>query len=63
VAGTEGLNETVPAIECRDLVRNHGDRVAVHGVSFKIHVGETYGLLGPNGAGKTTIISTLSGIL
>lgn len=59
----EGVTKPAPAIECRDLVRNYGDRVAVDGVSFNVHVGETYGLLGPNGAGKTTTISMLSGIL
>jgi len=50
-------------LECRDLRKTYGDRVAVNGVSFSIRRGETYGLLGPNGAGKTTTISMICGLL
>ncbi|HEY8447711.1 MAG TPA: ABC transporter ATP-binding protein [Thermomicrobiales bacterium] len=50
-------------MECRDLRKTYGDRVAVNGVSFSIRRGETYGLLGPNGAGKTTTISMICGLL
>ena len=50
-------------LECRDLRKSFGDRVAVNGVSFHIGEGETYGLLGPNGAGKTTTISMVCGLL
>ena len=50
-------------LECRDLRKAFGDRVAVNGVGFHIAEGETYGLLGPNGAGKTTIISMVCGLL
>ena len=32
---------------------------AVHGVTFRVAVGESYGLLGPNGAGKSTTIGML----
>jgi ABC-2 type transport system ATP-binding protein len=52
-----------PVLECRDLRKSFGDRVAVDGVGFSIAPGETYGLLGPNGAGKTTSISMICGIL
>jgi ABC-2 type transport system ATP-binding protein len=52
-----------PVLECRDLRKSFGDRVAVDGVGFIIGPGETYGLLGPNGAGKTTSISMVCGIL
>jgi ABC-2 type transport system ATP-binding protein len=54
---------TSPVLECRDLRKSFGDRVAVDGVGFSIAPGETYGLLGPNGAGKTTTISMICGIL
>ena len=50
-------------LECRDLRKAFGDRVAVNGVGFHIEAGETYGLLGPNGAGKTTTISMICGLL
>ena len=52
-----------PVLDCRDLRKSFGDRVAVDGVGFTIAPGETYGLLGPNGAGKTTSISMICGIL
>ncbi len=48
---------------CEGLRKAYGDRVAVDGVGFRIHAGESYGLLGPNGAGKTTTISMLCGLL
>jgi ABC-2 type transport system ATP-binding protein len=52
-----------PVLECRDLRKSFGDRVAVDGVGFSIGPSETYGLLGPNGAGKTTSISMICGLL
>jgi ABC-2 type transport system ATP-binding protein len=50
-------------LECRDLRKTFGDRIAVDGVGFDIAPRETYGLLGPNGAGKTTTISMICGLL
>lgn len=52
-----------PVLDCRDLRKRYGDRIAVDGISFSIMPGETYGLLGPNGAGKTTTISMVCGLL
>jgi ABC-2 type transport system ATP-binding protein len=59
---TPGAEASV-VLRCEGLVRRFGDRVAVGGVGFTIHRGETYGLLGPNGAGKTTTISMVAGVL
>jgi ABC-2 type transport system ATP-binding protein len=53
----------VVVLECTDLRKRFGDRVAVDGVGFEIAGGECYGLLGPNGAGKTTTISMICGLL
>jgi ABC-2 type transport system ATP-binding protein len=50
-------------LEIEELVKKHGDLVAVKGVSFSVEEGEVFGLLGPNGAGKTTLISMLTGLL
>lgn len=51
------------ALDCSNLTKRFGERVAVDGVSFTIAEGETYGLLGPNGAGKSTAISMIAGLL
>jgi ABC-2 type transport system ATP-binding protein len=55
--------DALAVLECRDLRKRFGERMAVDGVGFTIAAGETYGLLGPNGAGKTTTISMICGIL
>jgi len=57
------MTVTEPLLECRDLRKAYGERVAVDNISFEIAPGETYGLLGPNGAGKTTTISMVCGLL
>jgi ABC-2 type transport system ATP-binding protein len=50
-------------IEVGELRRSFGERVALDGVTFRIHAGEIVGLLGPNGAGKTTTMRILTGLL
>ena len=52
-----------PIVSAQNLRKSYGNHVAVDGLSFEIHRGETFGLLGPNGAGKTTTISMLVGLL
>ncbi len=51
------------AIELTDLVKAYGSKVAVRGLSLKIHAGEVFAFLGPNGAGKTTTIKMIAGLL
>ncbi|MEV4066112.1 ABC transporter ATP-binding protein [Nonomuraea dietziae] len=50
-------------LEVVGLRKRYEDIVAVDGLGFAVHEGETYGLLGPNGAGKTTAISMIVGVL
>lgn len=49
------------AIEVRGLRKSYGDREVLHGVDFRVKVGEVFALLGPNGAGKTTTVEILEG--
>ena len=43
-------------IECKNVCKNFGEKVALDHVSLEIPEGRIFGLLGPNGAGKTTLI-------
>ncbi len=43
-----------PLIHARSLTKRFGDFVAVDGIDFEVHRGETFGFLGPNGAGKSS---------
>ena len=51
------------AIRAEGLTKRYGEVLAVAGLSFTLHRGETLGLLGGNGAGKTTTIAMLLGLL
>ena len=49
-------------IECRNVCKSFGEKVALDNVSLEIPEGGIYGLLGPNGAGKTTLIRIINRI-
>jgi len=49
-------------IQVNNLTKKYGDFVAVDGISFAVHLGETFGILGPNGAGKTTTLEMIEGL-
>ncbi|MDX1511212.1 MAG: ATP-binding cassette domain-containing protein [Nitriliruptorales bacterium] len=46
-------------IRARGLVKRFGDLVAVDGIDFDVHEGESFGFLGPNGAGKTSTMKMI----
>ena len=50
-------------IECKDICKNFGEKVALDHVSLEIPKGQIFGLLGPNGAGKTTILNLVIGFI
>ena len=50
-------------IRTRELRKEYGDFVAVHGSTFSVDRGEVFGIIGPNGAGKTTTLKMLAGLL
>lgn len=49
-------------IQCRDICKSFGEKVALDHVSLDIPRGRIFGLLGPNGAGKTTLIRIINRI-
>ena len=49
-------------IECKNVSKSFGEKVALDNVSIDIPKGKIFGLLGPNGAGKTTLIRIINRI-
>ena len=49
-------------IQCKDVSKSFGEKVALDHVSVNIPKGMIFGLLGPNGAGKTTLIRIINRI-
>ncbi len=49
-------------IECRNVSKSFGPKVALEDVSIAMPEGKIFGLLGPNGAGKTTLIRIINRI-
>ena len=49
-------------IECKEVCKNFGEKVALDHVSIDIPEGKIFGRLGPNGAGKTTLIRIINRI-
>ena len=49
-------------IECKNVCKNFGEKVALDHLSLEIPEGGIFGLLGPNGAGKTTLIRIINRI-
>lgn len=49
-------------IQCKDVSKSFGEKVALDNVSVNIPKGKIFGLLGPNGAGKTTLIRIINRI-
>ena len=49
-------------IQCKNVCKSFGEKVALDNVSVDIPKGKIFGLLGPNGAGKTTLIRIINRI-
>lgn len=49
-------------IECKNVTKRFGEKVAIEDINLSIPEGCIFGLLGPNGAGKTTLIRIINRI-
>lgn len=49
-------------IDCQNVCKTFGEKVALDNVSVGMEKGKIFGLLGPNGAGKTTLIRIINRI-
>lgn len=50
-------------IECHNLSKDYGNKLALNQVNLSLESGRIVGLLGPNGSGKTTWIKLANGLL
>lgn len=50
-------------LQCRDLSKSYGGKMALDHVNLEVFSGRIVGLLGPNGSGKTTLIKLANGLL
>lgn len=57
------MTNDLPALECRQLSKAFGRKVAVNNLSLTVPTGSIFGVVGPNGAGKTTTLSMATGLL
>lgn len=50
-------------LECKNLSKKYGRKLALDGINLSLNSGRIIGLLGPNGSGKTTLIKLINGLL
>lgn len=50
-------------VECKNVIKKYGNKVALYDFSISVGRGKIIGLLGSNGSGKTTFIKLLAGLL
>ena len=55
--------ENSSLVECKNIIKKYGNKVALYDFSITLGRGKIIGLLGSNGSGKTTLIKLLAGLL
>ncbi len=56
------MNEHIPLLEMKEIVKNFPGVAALKGVSLTVRAGTVHALMGENGAGKSTLMKCLFGI-
>src|ERR1700730_11588741 len=51
-----------PALSCRNLSVNYGQRAVLDDVSLDLHAGRWTAIVGPNGCGKSTLLRAFAGL-
>jgi len=55
-------DETVPAIEVRDLTMSYDGRIIMENLDFQVRTGEIFIIMGGSGSGKSTLLKHLIGL-
>jgi phospholipid/cholesterol/gamma-HCH transport system ATP-binding protein len=58
----ESANQTIPAIEVRDLEMNYGSYVVMRDINFTVADGQVLVVMGGSGCGKSTLLRYLIGL-
>ncbi|WP_250213453.1 ABC transporter ATP-binding protein [Acrocarpospora catenulata] len=51
-----------PIIVLREVTKRYGHKLAVDGVDFEVHAGESVGIVGESGSGKTSVARMMVGL-